>query len=227
MLAPIIEFCTSTSNLFWLVLSSDLSIAVAYFAIPVTMAIVFRDRKDDIPYPWLWILFVTFIVACGLTHTVHVWSALAGAEYLWAQAAIGLFCALTSVGTAIAFAFILPQIKLLPSPSQQRANLEKLVSQRTSEKDQLIREINHRVGNQLQIISSIVSLESRNTENEEALDILGRLKTELDKMAYDHLERSKEDYFRYGVGIVDGTITPALASDESLTRAIQPKPLTA
>ena len=221
MLTPIIEFCTSTTGLFWLVLGSDLSIAAAYFAIPITMAIVLRNRKDDIPYPWLWLLFVTFIVACGLTHVVHVSSALAGAEYLWAHAAVGLFCAATSVGTAIAFAFVLPQIKLLPSPRQQRANLEKLVAQRTSEKDQLIREINHRIGNQLQIISSIVSVESRKTANEEALGILARLKSQLDTMAGEHLRRSRVDYLRYGVGPVDGTATPAYSAEE-LADAIKP-----
>ena len=161
MLNQIIELCTSSTGLYWLVLGSDLSIAVAYFAIPITMGIVLRDRKDDIPYPWLWTLFVTFIVACGLTHTAHVWSAATSTDYLGLHAGIGLFCAVASVGTAIAFALILPEIKLLPSPSQQRAQLEGLVTQRTSEKDQLIREINHRIGNQLQIIRSMISVESR------------------------------------------------------------------
>jgi hypothetical protein len=173
------------------------------------MAVVLRHRKDDIPYPWLWTLFVTFIVACGLTHVVHAWSAITSVEYLWAHAIIGLFCALASVGTALAFAFILPQIKLLPSPAQQRAELEKLVAQRTSEKDQLIREINHRVGNQLQIISSMLSVESRRAETNESHAILGRLKTELDKMAQDHIRRSQVDYLGLGIGATDGTISPA------------------
>jgi hypothetical protein len=222
MLNQFIELCTSSSGLFWLVLGSDLSIAVAYFAIPITMAVVLRDRKDDIPYPWLWTLFVTFIVACGLTHSAHVLSAASGADYLEVHAGIGLFCALTSVGTAIAFVFIIPQIKLLPSPKQQRAELEKLVVQRTSEKDRLIREINHRVGNQLQIIQSMVSVESRRAETEEALGVLSRLNGELDKMAHEHVQRSQGDYLGYGIGANDGSITPA-----SLAEGNQAKPLMA
>lgn len=222
MLDPLIQLCTSAAGLFWLVLASDVSIAVAYFAIPVTMAVVLRQRHDDIPYPWLWTLFVLFIVACGLTHSAHVLSAATGVEYLQLQAAMNFFCALTSVGTAVAFAFVLPQIKLLPSPAQQRIALAKVVAQRTSEKDQLIREINHRVGNQLQIISSLLSLESRRTENDEALDILGRLKTELDKMAHEHRERSKVDYLRYGVSSTDGTITPS--ADDASKSAAQSTP---
>ena len=75
MLEPLIQLCTSAAGLFWLVLGSDVSIAIAYFAIPVTMAVVLRQRRDDIPYPWLWTLFVMFIVACGLTHSAHAFSA--------------------------------------------------------------------------------------------------------------------------------------------------------
>ncbi len=148
MLEKLVELCSSNAGLYWLVLGSDLSIAAAYFAIPITMSIVLRDRKDDIPYPWLWLLFVTFIVACGLTHVAHSWSALAGGNHLEIHAGIGAFCALVSVGTAVAFAFVIPEIKKLPSPKQQQIKLEKIVAQRTGEKDQLIREINHRVGNQ-------------------------------------------------------------------------------
>lgn len=209
MLNKIIELCTSDSTLYWLVLGSDLAIATAYFAIPISMGIVLRDRRKDIPYQWLWTLFVTFIVACGLTHTAHVWSAVTGADYLGVHAGIGLFCATASVGTAIAFALILPEIKLLPSPGQQRIELEKLVAHRTSEKDQLIREINHRVGNQLQIIQSMLSVESWRTEHDETLTVLARVLAHIDKMADEHIRKSKIDYLHYGV-LVDGSaIDPA------------------
>ncbi len=204
MLERFVELCTSGNGLSWVTLGSDLSIALAYFAIPITMAIVLRDRRDDIPYPWLWLLFVTFIVACGMTHVAHVWSALSGTNYLEVHAGIGFFCALVSVGTAVAFAFIIPQIKQLPSPKQQQQKLESLVTQRTAEKDQLIREINHRVGNQLQIIRSMISVEMRRANGEETLALLDRLKGELNKMADEHIRRSQADYLRYGVEAKDG-----------------------
>jgi hypothetical protein len=194
MLQKLVELCTSNEGLFWIVFSSDLLIAFAYFAIPVTMAIVLRDRRDDIPYPWLWMLFVTFIVACGLTHAVHVWSVAMGGEYLGLQATIEVVTALASVGTAIAFAIALPQIKMLPSPRQQRDLLQQLVAERTQEKDRLIREINHRIGNQLQILTSIVNIETRAASTPEALSILERLRVELDKMGRQHVELSQRDY---------------------------------
>jgi hypothetical protein len=121
----IYQLCTSYRGLVWLMLAADLLIALAYIAIPVTMAVVLSHRRDDIPYPWLWTLFVAFIIACGMPHLVHAWSLFTGIEYLAAHVVIGLVTAMASVGTAIAFAFVLPQIKNLPSPRQQRAILEK------------------------------------------------------------------------------------------------------
>jgi hypothetical protein len=210
MLQEFYQFCTSYGGLVWLAIASDLSIAVAYFAIPVTMAVVFRHRRDDIPYPWLWTLFVTFIVACGLTHVVHTWSAMAGMEYLGTQVVIGLIAAAASVGTAIAFAVILPQIKNLPSPRQQRALLEQMVTARTDEKDRLIREINHRVGNQLQVMSSLVRLETKNAESAETLEALERIAVELQTMSERHHAHSSRDYL--GPDLVDDTLTATPAA---------------
>lgn len=194
MLQKLVELCTSNDGLFRIILFSDLLIAFAYFAIPVTMAIVLRDRKEDIPYPWLWMLFVIFIVACGLTHAVHVWSVAMGSDYLGLQAAIEVVTVIASLGTAVAFAVVLPQIKLLPSPRQQRDLLQKLVAERTQEKDRLIREINHRIGNQLQILTSIVNIETRAAVAPEALNLLECLRAELDKMGRQHVELSQRDY---------------------------------
>ena len=194
MVQQIIEFCSSDATAFWLVLASDLSIALAYFAIPITMAVVLRDRRDDIPYPWLWLLFVTFIVACGLTHLAHVWSTIMGVGYPKLHALIGALTAAASVATAIAFVLILPQIRDLPSPAQQRIRLQRLVTERTKQKDVLIREIHHRIGNQLQVIHSLINIEERKTEDRVCRDALERIKTEVAKMSDEHRLKSIRDY---------------------------------
>lgn len=194
MIQRILEICSSDTTMFWLIVLSDLAIASAYFAIPITMAIVLRHRRADIPYPWLWVLFVVFIVACGLTHLVHAVSAFAGVEFLRLHAFVTAITALASVVTALAFAYIIPQIRDLPSPKQQRAELERLVTERTQQKDALIREINHRIGNQLQIISSLVHLEERRSGNPDRLESLGRIKTVLKQMSDEHSRMSMRDY---------------------------------
>jgi type VI protein secretion system component VasK len=197
MLDPLIAFCTSTGGLVWLLIASDLSIALACFAVPV----VLRERREDVPYPWLWTLFVIFIVACGLTHSVHVASAYMGVEYLRLQTILEIITALATLGAAIAFGIVLPRIKPLPSPRQQRQELMRLVAERTKEKDRLIREINHRVGNQIQVLKSMVSVETRKATAPEATAILDRLQEQLNVMAAQHIERSQADYLEVGVGV--------------------------
>ena len=194
MLSTLLSFCSSNVTLFWVVELSDLSIAAAYFAIPITMAVVFRHRRDDIVYPWLWGLFVAFIMACGLTHLAHVWSAAVQSENIALLAVVEVGCAAISVATAVAFAIILPEIKLLPSPKRQREMLEAAVAERTKEKDLLIREVNHRLGNQLQILQSVVSIEMRSAEIEETNQVLQRIMIQLDRMSEEHRQRSAENY---------------------------------
>ncbi len=194
MLRELIDACLSSTWIATALISKDIAIALAYFAIPGAMLWVLKDREDDLLYPWLWILFAAFIVACGLTHVAHAWSMLAGLEYLSAHLAIGAITAIVSVGTAIAFIKVLPQIRHLPSPSKQKAELERLVAQKTKEKDALIKEINHRVGNQLQTISSMIAVETRRAKDQQCVDLLGRLKTELDRMNRDHIDASQKDY---------------------------------
>jgi hypothetical protein len=137
---------------------------------------------------------VIFIVACGLTHVVHLWSAFTGIRYLEAQVIMGMITAIASVGTAIAFAFVSPQLQSLPSPRRQRAELEEMVAVRTAEKDRLLREINHRVGNQLQVMGALVRLEKNRTQSSEVVAILSRLEVELAKMNERHHSHSRVDY---------------------------------
>ena len=58
----------------------------------------------------------------------------------------------------------------------------------------MIHEINHRIGNQLQILSSIVSIESRKAISDEAIAVLSRLRQTLDKMGEEHSALRASDY---------------------------------
>jgi hypothetical protein len=128
MLDILLALCTSSSAVALLTIGADLAIAAAYLAIPVTMAVVFRRHQRDIPLPWLWRLFVLFITACAVTHLVHAWSAVFGYEVPEIKVAVGLFCAAVSVATALAFAWVLPDIKGMPSPKERQIELEEYAS---------------------------------------------------------------------------------------------------
>src|SRR5882724_1922019 len=62
----------------WLYISSDATIWLAYFIIPVIL-ILFVQKRPDVPFLPIFWFFVAFIVLCGTTHLVDVvlfWSPL-------------------------------------------------------------------------------------------------------------------------------------------------------
>ena len=166
----LLDLCTGPGAVLNIaMLASDFSIAVAYYSIPIIMLWVLRRRREDLPYPWLWTLFVIFITACGTTHVTHIYSMLAG-ERTWSDATTRLITAGASVGTAIAFALALPQIRLLPSPARQREDLERMVRERTAEKDRAILDMHHAVGNILAVAAAAIRLqETRGADQQREL----------------------------------------------------------
>jgi hypothetical protein len=52
---------------------SDALIAIAYYSIPITL-VYFVRKRDDLPFNWIFLLFGAFIVACGTTHIMEIWT---------------------------------------------------------------------------------------------------------------------------------------------------------
>jgi hypothetical protein len=52
---------------------SDLLIALSYLSIPFTLGYFVRKRRD-LPFHWMFICFGVFILACGATHGMDVWT---------------------------------------------------------------------------------------------------------------------------------------------------------
>ncbi|MFN3891920.1 MAG: histidine kinase dimerization/phosphoacceptor domain -containing protein [Beijerinckiaceae bacterium] len=203
--------CGGMSPLGKVVLASDLGIALAYFAIPVGLLIVWRRRLDDLPYPWMFALFAAFIVACGLTHAVHAlqmpWTTF---EHTVAEAALKATCAALSIGTAIALIAIMPKALRLVSPRARRAELERQVRERTSENRELLREINHRLGNQLQVIASAVRIERRRATEEGDRAALGRIAAVVDELVSSyHADERRYRGAAPGPDTTEGRTPPA------------------
>ncbi len=101
----------------WLHIVSDLAIFVAYAAIPTGLAVILIRRRS-VEFPVLIVLFVAFILACGLTHATD-----ALMFYHPIYRFLGLMKALTAVislTTAVVLIGALPQ--LLGMPEIQRTN---------------------------------------------------------------------------------------------------------
>lgn len=58
----------------WLNVGSDALIAVSYFLIPVALYYFVRQRRKEIPYAWLPLMFGAFIQLCGATHVMEIWT---------------------------------------------------------------------------------------------------------------------------------------------------------
>jgi PAS domain-containing protein len=117
---------TWNRDLMWLHLISDSLIGVAYFSIPFALA-YFVHKRRDLPFSWMFVLFGLFIIACGSTHWMEVWT-LWYPDY-WLSGAIKAFTAAASVPTAVALVFLIPRALSIPGAGQLRAMNESLAMQ--------------------------------------------------------------------------------------------------
>lgn len=105
-------------SLVWLHIVSDSLTALAYYSIPAFL-IDFAQKRQDLPFRWLFWLFGAFIVCCGTTHLLEVltlWHPI-----YWVSGGIKAITALISLTTAVAVFALRPQALALPSPAQLEA----------------------------------------------------------------------------------------------------------
>lgn len=96
-------------------IASDVLIALAYYSIALAL-VYFVRKRADMPYSGLFLLFGAFIVSCGTTHIMEVWT-LWHPTY-WLSGFLKAFTAFISVYTAILLVPVIPQALALPSPAQ-------------------------------------------------------------------------------------------------------------
>jgi PAS domain S-box-containing protein len=102
---------------------SDGVIALAYISIPAAIVRFVRGRRD-LPYQWMFLAFGAFVVSCGVTHALEIWT-LWHASY-WLSGAAKAVTAIVSAGTAVLLIRTVPLALALPSPSDLRRAQEEL-----------------------------------------------------------------------------------------------------
>jgi|GEM_PF-837099 len=141
-------------TLLWGFVLSDALIATSYFSISFALWYFVRKR-EDLPFKWLFIMFGVFVMACGATHLVAIWTI--WQPNYWFDASVKVFTAAVSVFTAIMFWLFMPRAlallgreelshanqKLLHEIEQRKQaeikyqevndHLEEIISQRISE----------------------------------------------------------------------------------------------
>jgi len=112
-----------TPELGWTHIVSDIGVWSAYFTIPLIL-VFFAQRRPDLPFRGMFLLFGCFILFCGLTHLMDA------AIFWWPayrlSAMIRLATAVVSWATVIALVPIVPKVLALRSP----AELEREIAER-------------------------------------------------------------------------------------------------
>jgi signal transduction histidine kinase len=88
--------------------TADLLIGLSYVAISVALAYLVHRMRKDIPFSAVFIAFGLFIITCGFTHFIEVWT-LWQPVYWFAGVVKGVTAA-ASVATAIAMPFTIPKV---------------------------------------------------------------------------------------------------------------------
>jgi two-component sensor histidine kinase len=171
-------------GLVWTHVVADALIGIAYLAISITLAYLVYKGRRDIPFHWMFLAFGLFIVACGGTHFVEVVT-------IWVpvyvfSAAVKLFTASASLTTAAILPFTIPRV--LTMVQQAKASEQVTASLRASEerKEALLREVHHRVKNNLAVICSLFYLQSTHTKDEATIEIFRDMGNRVRSMALVH-----------------------------------------
>ncbi|HWQ90270.1 MAG TPA: histidine kinase dimerization/phospho-acceptor domain-containing protein, partial [Clostridia bacterium] len=106
--------------------SSDVLIGASYLCIAFTLGYLVHRGSKDIPFHWMFLAFGLFIVTCGFTHLMEVWTV--WQAVYWLAGYVKLITAMASVTTAVALLLLIPKIfsliEALKISEQRRIKLE-------------------------------------------------------------------------------------------------------
>ena len=117
-------------ELLWLHVASDFLTGAAYWAIPPALLFLVvaarrelraeGDARGGLPYEWMFVAFGLFIVACGTTHFMAVWTV--WEPRYWLSGSVKAVTAVASLATAVALPPLVPRaLALLRSAHQSES----------------------------------------------------------------------------------------------------------
>jgi signal transduction histidine kinase/ActR/RegA family two-component response regulator len=105
--------------------TADTLIGISYTAIALTLAYLVYRARASLPFHWMALAFGTFIIACGATHWMEVWT-LWQPDY-WLSGNVKLITAAASLATAIALPPLVPEaLRLLDADRVAEARRREL-----------------------------------------------------------------------------------------------------
>ncbi|MCF8278334.1 MAG: HAMP domain-containing histidine kinase [Flavobacteriales bacterium] len=169
----------------WMYILADLTIFLAYMAIPIAMVYFVRKRWGDLPFKRVFWLFIAFIALCGTTHLLD-------AIIFWIplyrlNALVLVLTAVVSVATVVAMLKVIPEALAYKSPRE----LQSAVDTKTAELEARIAELNRlsvRISRKKEQVENFAYITSHNLRSP-AANLVGLVR-ELAKT--DSLEKKNE-----------------------------------
>jgi PAS domain S-box-containing protein len=109
----------------WLNVVSNALIALSCATIPFTL-LYFARKRRDLPFHWVLVCLAVFIIACGATHAMEIWTL--WTPVYWLSGIIKAIMALASVPAAILLVRLLPAALASPGAAALRASNEAVVA---------------------------------------------------------------------------------------------------
>jgi two-component sensor histidine kinase len=184
---------------------SDALIFLSYLTISLTLLHLVRQTRREIPFSWMFLAFGSFIVACGATHAMEIvtlWKPL-----FWLAADVKIVTAAASIVAAVALPPLVPRVVRMVADAhvsesrrvaleQANRDLEADIIDRKAlqdrlqasvrEKELLLKEVHHRVKNNLAVISSLLYLQSTYTQDVAVIGVFEESQRRVRSMALVH-----------------------------------------
>ena len=195
--------------------TSDLLIGFAYVSISSTLAwLVYRFRRE-LPFHWMFLAFGAFIITCGFTHFMEVWTV--WQAVYWLAGWVKVICAVASVATAIALYRLVPQILALISvvrtSEERRVNLQTA----NNELEAFAYTVSHDLRAPLRAVQGMALALTEDYGNRletgarEYLDQISDVSRRMDVMIRDLLEYSRVSRSEFELKLVDLNVVVAEA----------------
>lgn len=160
----------------WLHILSDLAIWGAYFAIPLVIIFFLYKRRTDVAFRGLMVLFVAFILFCGLTHLLE--SIIFWVPVYRVAGVLKFMTAIVSWATVVGLIRVMPLALSLPGMNDLNQTLLKTNSElevANRELDEFSRGVSHDLKAPIRGIISLAEWLEEDLEGEENPEVIENL----------------------------------------------------
>lgn len=116
---------------------SDLFIGLSYVSISATLIYLAVRSRRELPFHWMMLAFATFIVACGATHFMELWTLTSSQPRYWLSGWMKVITAIASLITALMLPPLVPKIRAVLQSARLAAERKEELEKANAELSEL------------------------------------------------------------------------------------------